>query len=280
MDVASESLYPEVYMPVNFAISNTNQLSRSQNAIQESLNNIATGKRINSAKDDAAGLAIANQLSTQARGFNVAQRNANDGISYTQIAQSALQNVNESFQRIRELAIQSNNAIFSDEDREAIQLEVDSLKSEISNVMENTRFNGQSVLSTSELKFQVGESSNDNISVTINDIAASVLGSSFEMLNVSTAENASAAMDVIDSSMKIVNETSASLGAVESVFSSSIRSLESANLNTEAARSRIEDSDIAKESTALTASLIQREAALAVQSHQKVAQSAVLRLLG
>ncbi len=167
---------------VNTNIASINaqrNLNKSQGALQTSLQRLSSGLRINSAKDDAAGLAISNRFTTQVRGLNVAVRNANDGISYAQTAEGALGEVTTALQRIRDLAVQSANDTNSDSDRASLQEEVDQLVSEINRISDTTTFNGTKVLNGSKekLNFQIGANANQTVSVTGMDARASSLGS-------------------------------------------------------------------------------------------------------
>lgn len=167
---------------INTNISSLNaqrNLNKSQGALQTSLQRLSSGLRINSAKDDAAGLAISNRFTTQVRGLNVAVRNANDGISFAQTAEGALSEVTTALQRIRDLAVQSANDTNSASDRQSLQAEVDQLKSEINRIAETTTFNGNKILdgSSSSLNFQIGANANQTVSVSGVDAKASSLGS-------------------------------------------------------------------------------------------------------
>lgn len=167
---------------INTNISSLNaqrNLNKSQGALQTSLQRLSSGLRINSAKDDAAGLAISNRFTTQVRGLNVAVRNASDGISFAQTAEGALSEVTTALQRIRDLAVQSANDTNSASDRQSLQAEVDQLKSEINRIAETTTFNGNKILdgSSSALNFQIGANANQTVSVSGVDAKASSLGS-------------------------------------------------------------------------------------------------------
>lgn len=167
---------------INTNISSLNaqrNLNKSQGALQTSLQRLSSGLRINSAKDDAAGLAISNRFTTQVRGLNVAVRNANDGISFAQTAEGALSEVTTALQRIRDLAVQSANDTNSASDRQSLQAEVDQLKSEINRIAETTTFNGNKILngSSGSLNFQIGANANQTVSVSGVDAKASSLGS-------------------------------------------------------------------------------------------------------
>lgn len=161
------------------SLSAQRNLNKSQGALQTSLQRLSSGLRINSAKDDAAGLAISNRFTTQVRGLNVAVRNANDGISFAQTAEGALSEVTTALQRIRDLAVQSANDTNSASDRQSLQAEVDQLKSEINRIAGTTTFNGTNVLdgSRDKLNFQIGANANQTVSVSGVDARASSLGS-------------------------------------------------------------------------------------------------------
>ena len=167
---------------INTNISSLNaqrNLNKSQGSLQTSLQRLSSGLRINGAKDDAAGLAISNRFTTQIRGLNVAVRNANDGISFAQTTESALDEITTSLQRIRDLAVQSANDTNSAADRQSLQEEVDQLVSEIDRIAKTTTFNGNNVAdgSLSSLSFQIGANAGETVAVDGVDARASALGS-------------------------------------------------------------------------------------------------------
>lgn len=255
-------------------------LSKSQSALATSMARLSSGLRINSAKDDAAGLAISERFTAQIRGLNVAIRNANDGVSLAQTAEGALGSVTENLQRIRELAVQSANATNSDSDRAAIQAEVDQLVEEIGRVAEQTKFNGVALLdgTFANQTFQVGANSGDTITLAgITNASASALG--VDAVDVTTAAGAGTAIGLVDTALDTVNSARATLGAVQNRFESTIANLQTAAENMSAARSRIQDADFAAETAALTRSQILQQAGMAMVAQANAMPQNVLSLL-
>lgn len=257
-------------------------LNVSQNSLSTALQRLSSGLRINSAKDDAAGLAISERMTSQIRGMNQAARNANDGISLAQTAEGALVEIGNNLQRIRELAVQSANATNSEDDREALQKEVTQLIDEIQRVGEQTSFNGTKLLDgnfASQI-FQVGANKDETIEFTdIVDTTASGLG--VDGVDISGADGTAAAdaIETIDDALKIVNSTRADLGAIQNRFSSAIANLQTSAENLSAFRSRIQDADFAAETAALTRAQILQQAGVAMLSQANALPNNVLSLL-
>jgi flagellin len=249
-------------------------LTTSQGALQTSLQRLSSGLRINSAKDDAAGLAISERFTTQIRGLNQAVRNANDGISLAQTAEGALSEVTNNLQRIRELAVQAANATNSAEDREALNAEVETLIAEIDRVAGAATFNGVQLLNADEtLTFQVGANSGDTVDVDTVDVSGVITG---DVLTVGAAETL---MDAVDTALQTVNSTRADFGAIQNRFESIVRSLQTAAENLSASRSRIMDADFAAETAALTRAQILQQAGVAMLAQANAAPQSVLNLL-
>ena len=252
-------------------------LNTSQSALGVSLQRLSSGLRINSAKDDAAGLAISERMTAQVRGLNQAARNAADGISLAQTAEGALGEIGNNLQRIRELAVQSVNATNSASDRTALQDEVTALLSEISRVGAQTKFNGTTLIDgtfTAQL-FQVGADSGQTISVGITT-NATTLGSGAD---VSTASGAATAITTIDTALTTLNGERAKLGAIQSRFESVVANVQTASENISAARSRIRDADFAAETAALTRGQILQQAGVAMLAQANALPNNVLSLL-
>nr|WP_206202836.1 flagellin [Thioalkalivibrio sp. XN8] len=249
-------------------------LSNSQGALQTSLQRLSSGLRINSAKDDAAGLAISERFTTQIRGLNQAVRNANDGISLAQTAEGALSEVTNNLQRIRELAVQSANATNSSGDRIALNAEVATLIAEIDRVADAATFNGVQLLNADDdLTFQVGANNGDTVDVSTVDVSGVIAG---DVLTVGAAETL---MDAVDTALGTVNGTRADFGAVQNRFESIVRSLQTAAENLSASRSRIMDADFAAETAALTRAQILQQAGVAMLAQANAAPQSVLQLL-
>jgi len=228
--------------------------SASQAALSVSMQRLSSGLRVNSAKDDAAGLAIAERMNAQIKGMTVAQRNANDGISLAQTAEGALGKVGDSLQRMRELAVQARNATNSESDKDSLQKEFSQLQSEIQRVLGGTTFNGKAILggSAGAQDFQIGANTttNDMITVTTTDMTgdASITAATASTVVIDSTTDTSALKDVIDAidgAIDRVNSERAMYGATQSRFDSVISNLQVSTENQTAARSRIMDADFA-----------------------------------
>ncbi|CUS47201.1 flagellin [Idiomarinaceae bacterium HL-53] len=268
---------------VNTNVSSLNgqrQLMNSSNSLTTSFERLSSGFRINSAADDAAGLQITNRMTSQIMGLNQAVRNAQDGISVAQTAEGALQEVTTSLQRIRQLAVQSQNGINSTADRLALQKEVSALKTEINRIASTTEFAGKKLLDGEfSEKFLVGANRDQNISITLSqDFTAEGLG--IDDLSVSSTENAAAALDSLDAAISTIGAERADLGAIQNRFQSTIRNLTNISENVSAARSRIQDTDFAQETAELTRSQIMQQASLTVLSQANQRPQSALSLLG
>ena len=252
-------------------------LNMSQGSLATSMQRLSSGLRVNSAKDDAAGLAIAERMNTQVRGMNVAIRNANDGISLSQTAEGGLQEVSSMLQRMRELAVQSRNGTNSDDDRGNLDAEFQALNEEIGRIAETTQFNGENVLAGgSAVTFQVGANtgSTNRLDIALADID-SIGGAS-----ISTAAASDTAISSIDTMIQDVTSARADFGAIQSRFESAINNLQVGMENQSAARGRIMDADFAVESANMTRSQILQQAGTAMVSQANSAPQSVLRLLG
>jgi len=262
------------------SISAQNQLQRTQNTTNEALERLGSGLRINSAKDDAAGLAISTRFDTQIRGLTVAQRNANDGISMAQTAEGGLNETVNNLQRIRELAVQAANGSLTDDDRSLLQDEVDERISEITRISEETTFNGQSVLggSLGTVSFQVGYESGQTIDVSFaSGMSASDLG--VGSIDISSASGASSALSTLDTALDSVNSFRSDLGAAQNRFESTINNLATNIESASAANSRILDADFAAESAKLAKSNVLQQAGISVLAQANARPNQVLSLL-
>ncbi|CAM3894618.1 flagellin N-terminal helical domain-containing protein [Rheinheimera salexigens] len=258
------------------------QLLNSGSALDTAFKRLSSGMRINSAADDAAGLQISNRLTSQINGLDQAGRNANDGISLAQVAEGAMDEITNSLQRIRTLAIQSQNGINGDDDRNALQKEVTALKLEMSRIATTTQFGDQNLLAGAfSAKFLVGANANQNISVNLSrtdGFGAKGLG--IEALTISTVAGASGALALIDSAIKAIDGKRADLGAVQNRFQSTIRNLANISENVSGARSRIRDTDFAKETAELTRQQILQQTSQTILAQANQRPQAALSLLG
>ncbi|HRE15529.1 MAG TPA: flagellin [Rhodocyclaceae bacterium] len=259
-------------------------LNASQSALQVSLTRLSSGLRINTSKDDAAGLAVASRMETQSRGMSVAMRNASDGLSLAQTAEGGLQLISQHLQRMRELAVQSANGVYTSADRSLLNQEFFQLASEVTRVIKSTDFNGKKVLngSASGIVFQIGAgtSATNRITITLSNISgvSGIVGISG--LSIGGAGTAAlSAMSAISLALSNVNRIRANLGAVQSRFDGVISLLQTSRENTEAARSRIMDADYAQETASLTRSQILQQAGIAMLSQANALPNNVLSLL-
>ncbi len=270
---------------VNTNISSINarrQLIDSSANLSTAFERLSSGFRINSAADDAAGLQISDRMTTQIMGLNQAVRNASDGISLSQTIEGALDETTNALQRIRVLAIQSQNGINSPADRLALQKEVDALKEEMSRVASTSEFNGVDILNgTFNAEFLVGANANQTISVDMtkqDGYGYTGLFGAFD-LSVSSAGGAASALEKINQALSTINSTRADLGAIQNRFESTVRNLANISENVSAARSRIRDTDFAAETAELTRSQIIQQASTAILAQANQRPQAALSLL-
>lgn len=268
------------------ALNAQRQLFNSSNSLNTSFERLSSGFRINSASDDAAGLQISDRMTSQINGLNQAVRNANDAISLTQTAEGALDETTNSLQRIRQLAIQSQNDANTDADRGAMQKEVEALLTEITRVNDTTEFNDRNILTTSSFQFLVGANANQNIKVDVKGDVANGLtgfdsaGLSIDSLSVSSFTGASAAVAAIDNALSAVVSKRSDLGALQNRFESTIRNLSNVSENVSSARSRIQDTDFASETAELTRNQILQQASSTILAQANQRPQAALQLLG
>lgn len=270
---------------VNTNVSSLNaqrQLFDSSNRLGTSFERLSSGFRINRAADDAAGLQITDRLTTQVQGLNQAVRNANDAISLAQTAEGALSEVTNSLQRIRTLAVQSQNGINTSADRTALQAEVSALKSEISRIATDSQFGGVDILTgTFSAAFLVGANGGQTISVNLSRSGGfGASGLSIGTLSVENIADASAALTSITAAISTIGAQRADLGALQNRFQSTIRNLSNISENVAGARSRIKDTDFATETAELTRNQIIQQASLTVLSQANQRPQSALQLLG
>ena len=249
-------------------------LSTSASSLATSMQRLSSGLRVNSAKDDAAGLAIADRMNAQIRGANVAIRNANDGISLAQTAEGGLATITDALQRMRELAVQAQNGSNGTNDRINLDAEYQQLSAEVTRIATQTKFNGRLILSTDAggQTFQVGANNGDTLTVTtvaVTTVAGDVL----------TAGAASTALAAIDGKLDVITTNRATYGAAMSRMSFAISSLQISSENQSAARGRIMDADFASETANLSRAQILQQAgsAMVAQANQLPQQVMALR---
>ena len=279
-------------LSINTNIASINaqrNLIGSQSSLATSMQRLSSGLRVNSAKDDAAGLAIAERMNSQVRGMNVAVRNANDGISMAQTADGALAQVSNSLQRMRELAVQSRNATNSSSDKDSLNKEFGQLQQEITRVLGGTTFNGKHILGAdaTALDFQVGANTttDDRITVSTSDMTSdstitdvtSTVGASIGA--AATGGDIDTVIDNIDLAINKINDTRATFGATQSRFDSVISNLQSGVENQSAARSRIMDADFASETANMSRSQVLQQAGTTMIAQANQLPQQVLSLL-
>ncbi|WP_066332535.1 flagellin N-terminal helical domain-containing protein [Azohydromonas lata] len=269
----------------------------NQGAVSTSMQRLSSGLRVNSAKDDAAGLAIAERMNAQVRGMNQAVRNSNDGISMTQTVESALGRASDALQRMRELAVQSGNDSNTTSDRDSLDKEFGELAQEVQRVLGSTTFNGKHVLGTDAqptagFKFQIGANTTTDDTITVftksmttePDIIAVAgadnTGAGRAVID-NTADNTSihTVMDNIDKALDLINDERATMGANQSRFESVISNLQSASENQSAAKSRIMDADFAAETANLSRAQILQQAGTAMLAQANQQPQQVMKLL-
>jgi flagellin len=267
-------------------VINTNiSAIRAQNAgrsasmmTETAMARLSSGKRINSAKDDAAGLAIATRMDAKVRGLRQAIRNANDGISLAQTAEGAMSESSNILVRMRELAVQAASGTATTTDRTALQTEVTQLISQIDDISSRSDFNGTALLDgTAAIDIQTGVNSGETVNITIADLSSTGLG--VAALDLSTAAGASAALATLDTGIQTVADQRANLGAVQNRLDSAVNTLTSTVTNLTESKSRIEDADFSVETTKLASAQILAQASTAMLAQANQSQQGVLSLL-
>ena len=265
------------------ALKASNASVAADKMIGQAMERLSTGKRINSAKDDAAGMAIATSMTAQVRGMNQAIRNANDGIALAQTAEGSLNEVTNMLQRVRELAVQSASGTYQDStDRAYMQAEVDELTAQIDQVITNTEFNGVKLFdaSTATVTVQAGANTADTIDLTMADLTSlAASGGAAGSYDVSSATAANTLLGTVDGELDDINSARSTLGAGQNRLESAVNNLTNTVTNLSDARSRIEDTDYSAETTALAKSQILSQASTAMLAQANQSQQNVLSLL-
>ena len=266
----------------NMAASNANrQLGITTGTLSKSTEKLSSGYRINRAADDAAGLSISEKMRKQIRGLDQASSNAQDGISAIQTAEGALNETHSILQRMNELATQAANDTNTSTDRTAIKDEIDQLSSEIDRIQSTTQFNSQNLLdgSFSSKKLQVGALSGQTINVSISQMNCSKLGLSTNSLKVSTNENAGKCMKAVQKAIEQVSKQRSKLGAVQNRLEHTVNNLDNIAENTQAAESRIRDTDMASEMVQYSATSIIQQAGQSMLAQANSQTQGVLSLI-
>ena len=267
------------------SLNTQRNLAATAGSLATSIQRLSSGLRVNSAKDDAAGLAIADRMNSQVRGMNVAIRNANDGISLTQTADGALAGVGDMMQRMRELAVQSTNSTNGTDDRGNLNQEFQQLADEVDRVLQGTKFNGKAVLGAdaTSLSFQVGAGTTTQDSITVSmtrlDTATSITNVTGASSDITTAAAATTAINNIDAALTAINSERSKMGAVQNRFDSVVSNLRISVESQSAARGRIMDADFAIETANLSRAQVLQQAGSAMLSQANQSPNGVLALL-
>ena len=266
-------------------------LGISNDGIMRNIEKLSSGERINRAGDDASGLAVSEKMRSQIRGLNQANRNIENGVSFIQTTEGYLQETTDILQRVRELAVQSSNGIYSEEDRMQIQVEVSQLVSEVDRIASQAQFNGMNMLtgrygseSDSVMQFQIGANMDQNTRVFIGTMTAQALGlkgaqGTEDVVSIADPEAANATLGVIDSALQTVSKQRADLGAYQNRFEMAAKGINIAAENTQAAESRIRDTDMASQMVEFTKNQILTQSGTAMLAQANSQSSNVLGLL-
>lgn len=261
-------------------------------SLQKSMEKLSSGERINKAGNDASGLAVSEKMRSQIRGLNQASRNIGDAVSFVQVAEGYLSETTDILQRIRELAVQGSNGVYSDEDRMQIQVEVSQLVAEVDRIASSAQFNGMNLLtgrfareSNTVMQFQIGANADQSIRAYIGTMTASALGlkgmqgEESNVISVGSPDEANMTLATIDEALKNVNKQRADLGAYQNRMELAQKGINVASENTQAAESRIRDADMASEIVEFTKSQVLQNTSLAMLSQANSQSANVLALL-
>ncbi|MDR1466159.1 MAG: flagellin [Treponema sp.] len=258
-------------------------LGITQNAININIEKLSSGLRINKAADDASGLAVSEKLRSQIRGLNQADKNLQNGVSFIQTAEGYLQETQDILHRLRDLSVQSANGIYTDEDREQIQVEVSQLVDEVGRIASQAQFNGLTLLtgafgreSETIMQIQVGANQNQNERMYIEDMSSEALG--VQSLKLTTADEANQAIDTLDKALKTVSKQRADLGAFQNRFENAQNGVQIGAENLQAAESRIRDVNIAAEAVLYTKNNILAQSGTAMLAQANARTQSVLQL--
>lgn len=266
-------------------------LGISNDGIMKNIEKLSSGEKINRAGDDASGLAVSEKMRSQIRGLNQASRNIENGVSFIQTTEGYLTETTDILQRVRELAVQSANGIYSDEDRMQIQVEVSQLVAEVDRIASQAQFNGMNMLtgrfgsnSNEVMQFQIGANMDQNARVFIGTMTAQALGlrgaqGSEEAITISNPETANATLGSVDNALLIVTKQRADLGAYQNRFEMAAKGVNIAAENTQAAESRIRDTDMAAEMVEYTKNQILTQSGTAMLAQANSQSQNVLALL-
>ena len=277
------------------AMFSNRQLGVTQGSLTKDMEKLSSGEKINRAGDDASGLAVSEKMRAQIRGLNQASRNASNGISFIQATEGYLQETTDIVQRIRELADQSSNSIYTDEDRMQIQVEVSQLIAEVDRIASTAQFNGMNMLTgrfaqangensvTGSMWLHIGANMDQRIQVFIGTMTASALGlrevGTETIMNIGTPGDANQAIGTLDEALKSINKQRADLGAYQNRLDHAVKGLDIAAENTQASESRIRDTDMAKQMVEFTKNQVLSQAGTAMLAQANSQSQSVLSLL-
>jgi flagellin len=272
-----------------------NYLRQTNDALQKTMEKLSSGSRINHASDDAAGLAISTRMTSQINGMSFASRNASDGISLIQTAESAMGSITDILQRMRELTLQADNGTYNTDDQTSIQNELNALVNEIEHISDYTNFNGINLLNTTNnVTLHISDAATDTISITLYDVQTSTIGFGdgtntlyLNALDVTSAtgtlsgstSGAQDALKVIDSALDQLSTKRSELGAMQNRLSFTIDNLAVSSQNTSASRSRIQDADMAQESSEMTRNKILSQSSIAMLAQANQNPQQIMQLL-
>lgn len=277
------------------ALYSNRQLGVTNQGLQKDMEKLSSGERINRAGDDASGLAVSEKMRSQIRGLNQASQNAQNGISFIQVTEGYLQETTDIMQRIRELAVQSSNGIYSDEDRMQIQVEVSQLVAEVDRIASTAQFNGMNMLTgrfakptgentvTGSMWFHIGANMDQRTQVFVGTMSAAALGlrniGSEEILTLAGPDDANRAIGTLDEALKKINKQRADLGAYQNRLEKTVVGLDIGAENLQASESRIRDTDMAKEMVDFTKNQVLTQAGTAMLAQANQSSQNVLSLL-
>ncbi len=267
-------------------------LGVSNEAIMGNIEKLSSGEQINRAGDDASGLAVSEKMRAQIRGLNQANRNMQNGVSFIQTTEGYLQETTDILQRVRELAVQSANGIYSEEDRMQIQVEVSQLVAEVDRVASQAQFNGMNLLTgrfaeggeSNGISFHIGANMDQNVRAYVGDMSATSLGlkgsqGDEEQINIASSDSANSAIGTIDEALKVINKQRADLGAYQNRFEMASKGIAVAAENLQASESRIRDTDMASEMVEYTKNQILTQSGTAMLAQANSQSQNVLALL-
>ncbi|MGN0755382.1 flagellin N-terminal helical domain-containing protein [Treponema sp.] len=277
------------------AMFSNRSLGVTQSSLTKDMEKLSSGQRINRAGDDASGLAVSEKMRSQIRGLNQASRNAANGISFIQTTEGYLQETTDIIQRIRELAVQASNGIYSDEDRMQIQVEVSQLVAEVDRIASQAQFNGMNMLTgrfaqatgentpTASMWLHIGANMDQRMSVFIGTMTAAALGmreiGTEEVMTIAAPSDANRAIGTLDEALKIINKQRADLGAYQNRLDYAVKGLDIAAENTQASESRIRDTDMASAMVEFTKNQVLSQSGIAMLAQANSQSQSVLSLL-